>query len=246
MRFFVTGGSRGIGCAIVSAAVEAGHDVAFTWHQRKDSADEVQLACQRRRPDISCHAYQLDVRSSTEVAEVVEKAVADLGSIDVVVCNAGMSTNKLLVSTEDDEWNQIIDTNLTGAFRVCREVLPEMVANRFGRVILMASIMSDGGTGAGAYSVSKAGLLGLSRSIAKEYGRKGITSNVVSPGPVETTMVATSSGANRKFWERYCPVGPVSATAQQVATAVLYLACPDAGFVNGAVVPINGGLDWLP
>jgi len=246
MRFFVTGGSRGIGAQIVVDACRAGHDVAFTYVRSEERAREVVAAAEAARPGGQCLAYQLDVRDSAATERVAELALEALGGVDVIVPNAGVSLAGLLVSLSDEEWREVIDTNLTGAFHVCRQLLPAMLGARFGRVVFISSVGQGGGVGQAAYSASKAGLLGLSATIAKEYGKKGITSNAVILGVVETDMTREAmSESNRKFWATYCPVGRTGEMSE-VSRAVLFLASPDAGFINGAELRLTGGLDWTP
>jgi NAD(P)-dependent dehydrogenase (short-subunit alcohol dehydrogenase family) len=146
----------------------------------------------------------------------------------------------------DDDWHVVLDTNLSGAFYVCRVFLPTFLSNRFGRFILISSLGASGVSGQGNYAASKAGLLGLSGTLAKEYGKKGITSNVISPGLFETDMTRTEwSKENSKFWIEYCPVGRLGELSE-IADLVTFLATPGAAFINGQVIHVNGGLDWAP
>lgn len=246
MRFLVTGGSRGIGAQIVLDACAAGHDVAFTYVRREAQALEVVAHAQASRPGAVCLAYRLDVRDPAATETVVDSVIDALGGLDVVVCNAGVNVGGLLVSLSDEHWHEVIDTNLTGAFHVCRQVLPAMLANRYGRLVFMSSVGKDGGLGQAAYSASKAALSGLSAAISKEYGRKGITSNVLVLGVFETDMTREGlSQDNRDFWNGFCPAGRTGELAD-ATRAVLFLASPQAGFINGAELRLTGGLDWIP
>jgi NAD(P)-dependent dehydrogenase (short-subunit alcohol dehydrogenase family) len=246
MIIFVTGGSRGIGAAIVLEAVRQGHDVAFTYRTQRECADEVVAAAREIDPARRVRAYALDVRSSAAVDEVGDQVIEDFGTVEVVVANAGVNHNGLVISMTDDEWQTVIDTNLTGTFYVCRQFLPTFLANGFGRVIIMSSLGHSGVSGQAGYAASKAGLLGLSATLAKEYGRKGITSNVVLPGFFDTPMTREDmSESNRDFWLRYCPAGRVG-EVNEVAGVVLFLASEAAGFTNGQAIAVNGGLDWAP
>jgi NAD(P)-dependent dehydrogenase (short-subunit alcohol dehydrogenase family) len=162
------------------------------------------------------------------------------------VANAGVNVNNLAVSMSDAEWTTVIDTNLTGAFYVCRQFLPTFLGNGFGRIILISSIGAHGVSGQANYAASKAGLLGLSAALAKEYGRKGITSNVVIPGFFDTDMTREGmSESNRSFWLQYCPVGRVGDLGE-VSKVVMFLASAAASFVNGQALGVTGGLDWAP
>ena len=246
MRFFITGGSRGIGARIVLDVHRAGHDVAFTYARRADQAQVVVDAARAQGPDGKCLAYQLDVRDSAATETVAGQVLDDLGGLDVIVANAGINLGGLLVSLSNEDWHEVIETNLTGAFHVCRELLPALVAARFGRVVFISSVGQGGGVGQAAYSASKGGLRGLSAAISKEYGRKGITSNVLVLGMFETDMTrAELSASNRAFWTQNCPVGRAG-DLSEVSHAVLFLSSPDAAFINGTEMHLTGGLDWTP
>lgn len=246
MNFFVTGGARGIGAAIVLEAVRRGHEVGFTYRTSEQAASDLMREAQTIRPGAMCRAYAMDVRDSSAVEEVGDRFIADYGTADVVVPNAAVNRQNLLVSMSDDEWQDVIQTNLTGVFYVCRQFLQSMLANRFGRFITISSIGHTGLSGQANYCASKAGLHGLSATIAKEYGKRGITSNVIVPGFFETDMTReTMSDLNRQFWLQHCPAGRMGAL-QEIAHLVLFLASREAAFVNGQAIPINGGLDWAP
>ncbi len=242
---FVTGGSRGIGAGIVEEAIRAGYDVAFSYRTRKDAADAVLDRAQAIDPGRRCRAYCLDVRDSEAVERVGDQVLDDFEAVGVVVNNAAITNAGLAFSTSDEDWRNVLDTNLTGAFYVSRHFLGPMVAQRWGRLIFLSSIASGGMAGDAAYCASKAGLLGLSSALAKEYGRKGITSNSLLLSLFETDMTeAELSADKRKFYEEHCPVGRVG-TVQDVAAAVLYLASDGAAFVNGQSLGVTGGLDWF-
>lgn len=246
MNFFVTGGARGIGAAIVLEAVRQGHEVGFTYRTSEQAAADVVRQARHLRADARCRAYALDVRDSRAVEEVGDRFIDDYATAHVVVPNAAVNRQNLLVSMSDDEWHDVIQTNLTGAFYVCRQFLQPMLANRFGRFITISSIGHAGLTGQANYCASKAGLHGLSATIAKEYGSRGITSNVVVPGFFETDMTRkTMSVRNRRYWLEHCPTGRLG-DLHEIAQLVLFLASPGAAFINGQAIPINGGLDWAP
>ncbi len=246
MVFFVTGGSRGIGSAIVLQAARTGHDVAFTYASNENAANEVLRQAKEIRGDGKYHAYKLNVRHSADVEAVGEKVLDDFDSVDVVVANAGINMNNLVVSMSDEEWAAVIETNLSGAFYVCRQFLPTFLANRSGRFILISSLGARGVSGQANYCASKAGMLGLSAALAKEYGKRGITSNVISPGFFETDMTREGmSASNREFWLKYCPVGRLGELSE-IAELVSFLASPAAAYINGQELQVNGGLDWAP
>lgn len=242
---FVSGGSRGIGAAIVEEAARQGYDVAFTYLGSEEKAAEVAKNASAAG-DRRVRHYRMDVRDSANVDAVAERVLDDFGGIRAVVANAGVSVNGLLYSLDDDQWRLAIDTNLTGTFFLCRAFLPELVAQRAGRILMMSSIVAAGSTGQCAYAASKAGLEGLARSIAKEYGRKGITANVIVPGYFETDMTRETLGEGHKTYaDRFCPVGRPGALSELAQVVVFF--CGDAvSYVNGAAIPVTGGLDWAP
>lgn len=246
MIVFVTGGSRGIGESIVLEAIRAGHEVAFTYNANASKAAEVIAKAKEIAPDLRCKAYELDVRDSAAVERVGDAVLDDFDTVDAVICNAGVNLNGLAASMSDEDWKLVIDTNLTGSFYCCRQFLPTMVGNRFGRIVFVSSLGRGGVSGQANYAASKAGMLGLSSTLAKEYGRKGITSNVVVPGFFETDMTREGmSGSNKEFWLKYCPLGRIGEPSE-VAKVVLFLISDGATYINGESIAITGGLDWAP
>ncbi len=246
MNYFVTGGSRGLGAGIVLDAVAAGHDVAFAYVRHGGAAEEVLAQAKALRPDAKVQAYQLDVRDSDAVETVIDQVLDEYDSIDVLVNCAGINRDNLAISMSDEEWDEVIATNLTGPFYVIRQCLPAMLANRFGRIINVSSVQHQGGSGQVNYAASKAGLHGLTRTIAKEYGRKGITANVVMPGFFDTDMTRETMPQQVKaFWKEFCPM-PKGRVGQpsELAKVVTFLASEGGAYINGAEIPVTGGLDW--
>ena len=242
---FITGGSRGIGAGVVSAAVAQGYDVAFTYRERREAADAVIARAKAACPAARCEAFQLDVRDSAAVERVGDAVLDAFDTVHVVVANAAVTHAGMAISTADEEWRNVLDTNLTGSFFVARQFLPAFLANGFGRFIFMSSIAANGMSGDVAYSASKAGMLGLSSALAKEYGRKNITSNALLMSLFETEMTLKElSAKNREFYEEHCPAGRIGNVAE-VAATVLFLASDGASFVNGQAIGVTGGLDWL-
>lgn len=218
--------------------------MVFTFRSRAADAEAVVRRAADAAPAAKVRAWQLDVRDGAQVEQVGDEVLDAFDAVDVVVANAAVTKVGLAFSTSDEDWQDVLDTNLTGAFRVTRQFLPSMLARRWGRFIYMSSVAANGMTGDPAYCASKAGLLGLSKAIAKEYGPKGITSNALMLGLFETEMVADGlSAKNRGFYDTYCPVGRPG-RIDEVCEAVLYLARDTAGFVNGQTLGLTGGLDW--
>jgi len=224
----VTGGSRGIGLAIARAFADAGDRVAVTHHSSAPPDDLFAVKC--------------DVGDPAQVAEAVQTVAAEQGAVEVLVANAGVTRDGLAIRMSDRDWYDVIDTNLTGAWTAARAVLPGMMRARHGRLVFLASVVGLlGSAGQANYAASKAGLIGLARSLAREYGGRGITSNVVAPGLVETDMTAPLTARQREDILARTPSGR-AATTHEVAAVVSFLASDAAASVTGAVVPVDGGL----
>lgn len=244
MNFFITGGSRGIGAGLVRDLTGAGHDVAFTYHSNRALAEALAAEVAAAHPDRTCRAYGLDVRDSAAVDAVCEQAQDDFEQIDSVVVNAAANHIGLALSTSDEDWRQVIETNLSGSFFLTRQFIPHFLANRCGRFIFMSSVAAHGMSGASAYAASKAGLLGLMKSIAKEYGPKGITSNALVLGYFKTDMTRDLAPPDQQdLWLKLCPVRRVGEIGE-IAAAVQYLSSEGAAFVNGEALNLTGGLNW--
>jgi 3-oxoacyl-[acyl-carrier protein] reductase len=224
----VTGGNRGIGRAIAEAFVAQGDRVAVT--TRSGGAPE------------GC----LDVRCDITDAAAVEAAFGEVeaahGTVEVLVANAGITADGLLVRMSDDDWASVIDTNLTGSFRLAKRAVSKMMRARRGRIIFISSVVGLLGSGGQVnYAASKAGLVGMARSIAREYGSRGITANVVAPGFVETDMTDTLSDELKAQYKAQVPLGRYAST-NEIASAVTWLASDGAAYITGAVIPVDGGL----
>jgi 3-oxoacyl-[acyl-carrier protein] reductase len=246
MNVFVTGGSRGIGRAIVLRFAAEGAGCAFTWAGNEEAANETVRLAREASPDSIVRPYRMDVRDPVAVEATIDQAIADFDTIDAVVNNAGIVRNNAAALMSDEEWREVIDTNLSGPFYVIRSFLMHFLANRSGRIINISSLAQDGASGQVNYAASKAGLIGMTRTIAREYGAKGITANIVTVGLVETDMVKNSMADRlRETWLAYCPMKRLG-EADEIASAVSYLARSEAGFINGEVLRVSGGLTYVP
>jgi 3-oxoacyl-[acyl-carrier protein] reductase len=224
----VTGGNRGIGYAIAEEFVAQGHRVAVT--ARSGDGPEGALTV---RADVT-DAESID-RAFTEIE-------AALGPVEVVVANAGITRDTLLMRMSEEEFTSVLDTNLTGAFRVVKRASKGMLKARFGRIVLISSVVGlFGGAGQVNYSSSKAGLVGMARSITRELGARNITANVVAPGFIETDMTDALPAEQQAEYKKNIPAGRF-ATPGEVAKVVAWLAGDDAGYISGAVIPVDGGL----
>ncbi len=205
MNAFVTGGSRGIGREIVLRFAREGYGCAFTYASNEAAAQETIAAAGTISKDAEVRAYRLDLKDPTAVESVIEQAIADFENIQVVVNNAAIVRDGPLALMSDEQWNEVMATNLTGPFLVIRGFLMHLISNRMGRIINISSLSAGGSTGQGNYAASKAGLIGLSNTVAREYARKGITCNVVTVGYVPTDMTDEHFSAElEKIWLQYC------------------------------------------
>ena len=224
----VTGGNRGIGLAIARAFAERGDAVAVT--HRGGSVPDGLLG-------VRC-----DVTSAEDVEAAFATAELEHGPVEVLVANAGITRDTLLLRMSDDDWNDVIRTNLTGAYRVARQATRGMLKMRRGRMIFISSVVGlTGSAGQVNYAASKAGLVGLARSIARELGSRAITANVVAPGFVETDMTAALPEERRTELLGQIPLGRY-ADPGEVAAVVTWLASDEASYITGAVIPVDGGL----
>jgi 3-oxoacyl-[acyl-carrier protein] reductase len=231
----VTGGSGGIGAAVCRALAADGFSVLVGYGSSPDAARAVAAAC-----DGKAEAVAVDVTDAASVAAAVDRA-GDLGTLHVLVNNAGVTHDDLLLRLDDDALHRTLDVNLAGAFRTARAALRPMLRARGGRIVNISSVVGlTGNAGQTAYAASKAGLVGLTKSLAREVARKGITVNVVAPGYVETAMTAALPDEARTHLRDLAPIGRAVA-ADEVAAAVRFLVSPAAGAITGAVVPVDGG-----
>ena len=237
---FVTGASRGIGRAVSEGLARAGLAVALGYRSDADGAEETGQKI--ASGDGRALTQAIDVADEASVADAFTRIERDLGAVGVLVNNAGFTKDGLAVRYQVETWDTTIDTNLKGAFLCARRALPAMLKARWGRVVNVASAAAlRGNAGQTAYSASKAGLLGFTKSLAREVGSRGITVNVVCPGFVETRL---TEGTPDEIKERYVEMTPAGrvGSPEEIAAVIVFLAGAGASYVNGAVIPVDGGL----
>jgi len=224
----VTGGSRGIGRAIAAAFAEAGDQVAVTYRTGEPPAGFLGVQC--------------DVTDADAVETAFTAIEAEQGPVEVLVANAGVTRDTLLLRMSEEDWSTVIDTNLTGSFRVTKRAAKGMLRLKRGRIVLISSVVGLlGSAGQVNYAASKAGLVGMARSLARELGSRSITTNVVAPGFVDTDMTADLPEDKRREYQKAIPLGRFT-TAAEIAGVVRWVASEEAGYITGAVIPVDGGL----
>ena len=224
----ITGGNRGIGLAIARELSAAGDAVAVTYRSGE--------------PPEGLFGVRCDVTSAADVDAAFEKVEAEQGPVEVLVANAGITRDTLLPMMKEETFTEVIDTNLTGAYRVAKRAVKGMLRMRRGRIVLISSVVAlSGSAGQTNYAAAKAGMIGFARSLARELGSRGITVNVVAPGFVETDMTASLGAEHVERIRSNIPLGRM-ATPGEIARVVKFLVSDDAAYITGAVIPVDGGL----
>jgi 3-oxoacyl-[acyl-carrier protein] reductase len=224
----ITGGSRGIGLATARRFAALGDRVAITYNSSP--------------PPDGFFAVKCDVTSTADVDAAFTAVEQHFGPVEVLVSNAGMTKDMLILRMSETDFSDVVDANLTAAYRVAKRAAQGMLKSRRGRMIFVSSVVGMlGSAGQANYSASKAGLIGLARSIARELGSRSITANVVAPGPVATDMLAALSEDRVASLTQAVPLGRL-ASPEEVAGTIAFLASPDAAYITGAVIPVDGGL----
>lgn len=240
-RAVVTGASRGIGRAICFALARQGAMLAVNYMGNEEAARETVEACLRLGA-ADAFAVKADVSREEDANALIRAAVERLGGIDILVNNAGVTRDNLIIQLTDEEFDAVLDTNLKGAFHCMRAACRPMMKQRFGRIVNLSSVVGvRGNAGQANYAASKAGLIGLSKSVARELSSRGITVNCVAPGFIETDMTAALSGAVREKLLSQIPMARLG-LPEDVAEAVLFLASDQAGYITGQVLLVDGGM----
>ncbi|NJQ02085.1 3-oxoacyl-[acyl-carrier-protein] reductase [Streptomyces zingiberis] len=229
----VTGGNRGIGLAIARAFADAGEKVAYTYRSGEPPAELAERGCL---------AVKCDITDPEQVEQAYKEIEERHGPVEVLVANAGVTRDQLLMRMSEEDFSTVLDTNLTGTFRVVKRANRGMLRARKGRIVLISSVVGlAGSAGQANYAASKAGLVGFARSIARELGSRNITCNVVAPGFVDTDMTRVLSDEQRAGIVGQVPLGRY-AQPGEIAAAVRFLASEEAAYITGAVIPVDGGL----
>lgn len=227
---FVTGGNRGIGLACARALAADGVTVVVGSRSKPDSLDA------------DLRWVECDITSSESIDVAFSTIEAEVGPVDILVANAGITRDGLVLRMSEDAFQTVLDTNLTGSFRLAKRAVKSMMKARWGRIILLSSVAGSlGQAGQANYSASKAGLVGLGRSLAREFASRGITVNLVAPGPIETDMLAAAGDKAVQAMIDAVPVGRIG-RPEEVAAAVAFLASESAGYITGATIAVDGGL----
>jgi 3-oxoacyl-[acyl-carrier protein] reductase len=236
----VSGGSRGIGAATVLRLAQDGWDVAFCYRSDEEAARQVEKAAGELGARVL--AIRADVASAAETAEFVRRTEAELGPIHAAVSCAGITRDKPLALMADEDWRQVMDTNLDGVFHLCRAAVFPMIKRRSGTLITLSSVSGvHGNVGQANYSAAKAGLIGLTKALAKEVGRYGIRANAVAPGLIDTDMTAALAAPARARLLGSVPLGRFG-TAREVADLIAFLASDQASYITGSVLEVHGGI----
>ena len=236
----VTGGSRGIGRAVCLELARQGANVAINYAGSAQAAEEVAQAC--RDLGVEAFAIQANVADAAAVDAMVKEVITRLGRIDILVNNAGITKDRLALQMKEEEFDAVLDTNLKGAFLCMKAVYRPMMKQRYGRVVNLTSVVGlRGNPGQANYAASKAGLIGMSKSIAKELASRGVTVNLVAPGFIDTDMTAALPEAARTALLSTIPMARLG-QPEDVAKAVAFFASESAGYVTGQVLCVDGGM----
>jgi 3-oxoacyl-[acyl-carrier protein] reductase len=235
----VTGGGRGIGRAIAEGFAKRGINVALA---DINPDDAIETAATLRTLGVKAMGIKLDVSKSDEVKKAFEDIRKEFSKIDILVNNAGVTKDGLMIRMKEEDWDMVMDINLKGVFLCSREAIKDMSQRRYGRIVNISSVAAFmGNPGQANYSASKAGIMGLTKTIAKEYASRGITVNAVAPGFITTVMTDVLPENVKEEIKKQIPLGKFG-TVEDVANAVIFLASPESGYITGQVIHVNGGM----
>lgn len=235
----ITGGARGIGKAIAEGLARKGASVIIA---DVNLDDAISTSAEIGKLGVRSEAFRLDVSMSEEVSRVFGDIQKDFGRLDILVNNAGITRDGLLLRMKEEDWDSVININLKGAFLCSKEAVKMMAKQRYGRIVNIASVVAfTGNPGQVNYSASKAGIVGLTKTIAKEYASRGITANAVAPGFIMTAMTESLPDSVKEEMKRTIPMARFG-TVEDVANAVIFLSSPESGYITGQVIHVNGGM----
>jgi len=235
----ITGGTRGIGKAVAQGLAQKGVNVVVA---ARTLAAAHEVAASLSQQGVTAIGMKLDVSNAEEVEKVFEATRKEFGRIDILVNNAGITKDGLLMRMREDAWDAVMDINLKGVFLCSREAIKDMTRQRYGRIINLSSVAAFmGNPGQANYSASKAGIVGFTKTVAREYAVRGVTVNAVAPGFIETAMTDVLPANIKDEMKKMIPLGRFG-TVDDVAQAVVFLASPDAGYITGQVIHVNGGM----
>ena len=236
----VTGAGRGIGATIALTLAKENTDIAVVDYAAEESAKETMealAAC-----GVTARYYACDVSDFSATKAVVEQIVKDFGKIDILVNNAGITADKLLMRMDESDWDRVLNINLKGCFNMIKHVTPHMMRKRYGRIVSISSVVGlMGNAGQANYAASKAGIIGLTKTVAKEFGARNITANAVAPGFIKTAMTDALTEEQKQAMYRLIPLGALGET-QDIANAVKFLVSDDARYITGVVLKVDGGM----
>jgi 3-oxoacyl-[acyl-carrier protein] reductase len=243
-KVLVTGGSRGIGAGLVRAALQEGAELAFFFRRSFETAEKLCEDMARLYPDQRCLAIQSDVADTRGMQEAIKNVTLELGRIDVLVNNAGLSRDALFARMTREQWDEVIATNLGSMFSVTQPLSLQFVKQRSGSIINMTSAAGVyGSSGQTNYAASKAGIIGFTKALSKEFAEFGVRVNAVAPGFIETEMTAAMQEDRLKHMKSRIPTGRLG-TLEDVANVVCFLASDKSAYITGQVIQVDGGLTW--
>ncbi len=238
----VTGGTGGIGEAIIRRFLKDGIHIAFTYHNNDEKANQLVQELQTTYKDLKIQGYRLNITQVSEIKKVVDDIIRDYLQIDILVNNAGLVNDNLLMLMRDEQWNRVIDTNLSGCFHMISSVLPYMIERRSGNILNISSVSGMVGIkGQTNYAASKAGIIALTKSLSKEVARKNIRVNAIAPGYINTEMTASLTEKALKQYKSEIPMGRFG-EADEVASLARFISSEEASYITGQTLVIDGGL----